>query len=123
MDRWDRCDDPGFGGLAVLAISRRPRAQLVAVAPATGGTPARHHRRVPVDPHPMYASQWLWSVAQPLLLQNWIAGWSGLLLFLPLYLSRVPREEQMMLVQFGEAYRAYMRRTGRVIPRLEGRGT
>ena len=72
--------------------------------------------------HPMYASQWLWSVAQPLLLQNWIAGWAGLLLFLPLYLSRVPHEEQMMLEQFGEAYRAYMSRTGRVVPRLEGWG-
>ena len=73
--------------------------------------------------HPMYASQWLWSVAQPLLLQNWIAGWAGLLLFLPLYILRVPREEQMMLERFGEAYRAYMGRTGRVVPRLEVWGT
>jgi protein-S-isoprenylcysteine O-methyltransferase Ste14 len=72
--------------------------------------------------HPMYASQWLWSVAQPLLLQNWIAGWAGLLLFLPLYVLRVPREEQMMLEQFGEAYRSYMDRTGRIVPRLEDWG-
>jgi protein-S-isoprenylcysteine O-methyltransferase Ste14 len=72
--------------------------------------------------HPMYASQWLWSVAQPLLLQNWIAGWVGLLLFLPLYVLRVPREEQMMLAQFGAAYRAYTSRTGRILPRLEGWG-
>lgn len=72
--------------------------------------------------HPMYASQWLWSAAQPLLLQNWIAGWAGLLLFLPLYVLRVPREEQMMLDEFGEAYRAYMDRTERVVPRLEGWG-
>jgi protein-S-isoprenylcysteine O-methyltransferase Ste14 len=41
-------------------------------------------------------------------------------LFAPLYLSRVPREEQMMLEQFGEVYRAYMRRTGRVFPRIGG---
>jgi protein-S-isoprenylcysteine O-methyltransferase Ste14 len=72
--------------------------------------------------HPMYASQGLWSVAQPLLLQNWIAGWAGPLLFLPLYLLRVPREEQMILEQFGEAYRVYMSRTGRIFPRLEGWG-
>jgi protein-S-isoprenylcysteine O-methyltransferase Ste14 len=70
--------------------------------------------------HPMYASQWVWGVAQALLLRNWISGWSGLVLFAPLYLSRVPREEQMMLEQFGEAYRAYMSRTGRVFPRLGG---
>ena len=70
--------------------------------------------------HPMYASQWLWCIGQTLLLQNWIAGWAGLVLFAPLYLLRVPREEQLMLDRFGEAYRAYMGRTGRVIPRIEG---
>jgi len=70
--------------------------------------------------HPIYASQWVWGVAQALLLRNWISGWSGLVLFAPLYLSRVPREEQMMLEQYGEAYRAYMDRTGRVFPRLGG---
>jgi protein-S-isoprenylcysteine O-methyltransferase Ste14 len=70
--------------------------------------------------HPMYASQWVWGVAQALLLRNWISGWSGLVLFAPLYLSRVPREEQMMLDQYGEAYRAYMDRTGRVFPRFGG---
>lgn len=68
--------------------------------------------------HPMYGSQWLWGTAQGLLLQNWIAGWASLVLFLPLYLSRAPREERMMLERFGEEYRAYMRRTGRVFPRL-----
>lgn len=66
--------------------------------------------------HPMYASQWLWSLAQPLLLQNWIAGLAGPLAFLPLYLLRVPREEQMLIDQFGDAYRSYMEETGRVIP-------
>jgi len=70
--------------------------------------------------HPMYASMWLWGAAQALLLQNWIAGWAGLVLFLPMYVSRVPREERMMLEQFGEAYREYTNRTGRVIPRLGG---
>jgi protein-S-isoprenylcysteine O-methyltransferase Ste14 len=68
--------------------------------------------------HPMYASQWLWGIAQTLVLQNWIAGLSGLVGFLPLYVLRVPREEQMMLERFGEAYRSYMDRTGRVIPRF-----
>jgi protein-S-isoprenylcysteine O-methyltransferase Ste14 len=70
--------------------------------------------------HPMYASQWLWSIAQILLLQNWIAGPASLVFFLPLYLGRVPQEEQMMLDHFGDAYRAYMDRTGRVIPWIKG---
>ena len=70
--------------------------------------------------HPMYASMWLWSVAQALLLQNWVAGGASLVLFLPLYLLRVPREEGMMLDEFEEEYRAYMNRTGRVVPRFGG---
>lgn len=70
--------------------------------------------------HPMYASQALWSVAQLLLLPNWIAGWAGLVTFLPLYLSRIPNEEQMMRDHFGEAYQDYCSRTGRILPRLGG---
>jgi protein-S-isoprenylcysteine O-methyltransferase Ste14 len=68
----------------------------------------------------MYASMWLWGMAQTLLLQNWIVGWAGLVVFLPMYVLRVPREEQMMVEQFGETYREYINRTGRVVPRLEG---
>ena len=68
--------------------------------------------------HPMYASEWLWGVAQALLLQNWVAGWAGLVLFTPLYVLRVPREERMMLDRCGEEYHAYMDTTGRVVPHL-----
>jgi len=32
--------------------------------------------------------------------------------------SRVPREERMMLDEFGVEYAAYMQRTGRFFPRL-----
>ena len=70
--------------------------------------------------HPMYAAHWLWGIAQALLLQNWIAGLSMLVTLAPLYFVRVPREERMMLEHFGDEYRAYMERTGRVIPRVLG---
>lgn len=68
--------------------------------------------------HPMYASQWLFGIAQALLLHNWLAGLANLVCFVPLYVLRVPREEQMMLDQFGDDYRRYMARTGAVLPRL-----
>jgi protein-S-isoprenylcysteine O-methyltransferase Ste14 len=68
--------------------------------------------------HPMYASQFLWVLAQALLLPNWLAGLGGVLGLLPLYLVRVPREERMMLDHFGDDYRAYMAQTGRVVPKL-----
>jgi protein-S-isoprenylcysteine O-methyltransferase Ste14 len=53
--------------------------------------------------HPMYASQWVWGLAQLLLIQNWIAGPGTLVAFGLLYLLRVPREEAMMLEHFGSA--------------------
>jgi protein-S-isoprenylcysteine O-methyltransferase Ste14 len=31
--------------------------------------------------------------------------------------ARVPREEQMMIEEFGEEYKAYMQRTGRFFPK------
>jgi protein-S-isoprenylcysteine O-methyltransferase Ste14 len=68
--------------------------------------------------HPMYASQWILALAQPLLLQNWIAGFINLLAFLPFYLLRVREEEKLMLEQFGEQYRSYMRTVGSVFPRF-----
>jgi protein-S-isoprenylcysteine O-methyltransferase Ste14 len=68
--------------------------------------------------HPMYASQWLWVIAQPLLLQNWIAGFLNLLIFIPFYFLRVRAEEKLMVEQFGEKYRSYMQKVGGVIPRL-----
>jgi protein-S-isoprenylcysteine O-methyltransferase Ste14 len=40
------------------------------------------------------------------------------MLYLPLYFMRVPEEERMLQSEFGEEYRAYMRRTGRVLPML-----
>ncbi|NYT01191.1 MAG: isoprenylcysteine carboxylmethyltransferase family protein [Methanosarcinales archaeon] len=73
--------------------------------------------------HPMYAAHWLWALAQPLLLWNWVAGPAFLVALLPLYLVRVSREEQMMLSRFGEQYREYMDRTGRIIPSLCSRGS
>lgn len=66
--------------------------------------------------HPMYASQWLWVIAQPLLLPNWIAGLANLIIFVPFYLLRVQAEEQMMMDTFGDTYRNYMKNTGRVLP-------
>lgn len=67
--------------------------------------------------HPMYAAHLLWAVAQPMLLHNWIAGFSFLVVALPQYLLRVEAEEEMMLDSFGEEYADYMEDTGRIFPR------
>ncbi len=67
--------------------------------------------------HPIYASLVLWASAQPLLMHNFAAGWSGAVAVALIWLIRVPREEQLMLEKFGEEYKQYMERTGRLIPR------
>ncbi|MCJ7716831.1 MAG: protein-S-isoprenylcysteine O-methyltransferase [Anaerolineales bacterium] len=68
--------------------------------------------------HPMYAAHLLWAVAQPLILTNWIVGFSFLATQILQYLLRIEAEEQMMLDQFGDQYQEYMKTTGRFLPPL-----
>jgi len=68
--------------------------------------------------HPMYASIWLFSLAQGLMLENWLAGWSAFVAFAILYFVRIPHEERMMSEFFGQQYDEYMSQTGRLLPRL-----
>ncbi|MEM8928487.1 MAG: protein-S-isoprenylcysteine O-methyltransferase [Bacteroidota bacterium] len=68
--------------------------------------------------HPMYTAIWLWVICQALLLQNYIAGLSGIITFGLLYFIRVEKEERMMEMQFGNRYKAYKQKTKRLIPNL-----
>lgn len=68
--------------------------------------------------HPMYASIWLWCLAQGLMLENWLAGWYASVAFALMYFVRTPKEETMMREFFGQPYAEYMARTGRVFPRF-----
>ncbi|MFN2480243.1 MAG: protein-S-isoprenylcysteine O-methyltransferase [Pyrinomonadaceae bacterium] len=71
--------------------------------------------------HPMYASIWLFSLAQGLLLQNWLAGWSAFVAFAIMYFVRIPQEERMMREFFGQEYSDYMLQTGRLFPRVRAK--
>jgi protein-S-isoprenylcysteine O-methyltransferase Ste14 len=68
--------------------------------------------------HPMYTAFWLWALAQSVLIPNAIAGPAGLVGFGTLYFFRVRKEESLMLATFGDEYRSYMQRTGRLVPRV-----
>lgn len=68
--------------------------------------------------HPMYSSFLLLTAAQALLIQNWIAGPIGVVTLGLLFFLRVGAEERLMLETFGDDYRAYVKRTARVIPGL-----
>ncbi|MBG88852.1 MAG: protein-S-isoprenylcysteine methyltransferase [Verrucomicrobiales bacterium] len=69
--------------------------------------------------HPMYTSIWLWAIGQGLTLENWLAGWAVVPAFALMYFLRLPREEAMMCEKFGDQYREYMKRTGRLLPKPE----
>ncbi|MFC1611409.1 protein-S-isoprenylcysteine O-methyltransferase [Myxococcota bacterium] len=66
--------------------------------------------------HPMYAAHVPWGIAQALLLPNLIAGPLALILIFAVMALRIPREERAMIEEFGDTYRRYMERTGRILP-------
>ena len=68
--------------------------------------------------HPMYTSFFVSGLGQALLLANWIAGPAALVAVTLLVVVRLPNEEAMMIGQFGDEYRDYMRRTGGIVPRF-----
>ena len=68
--------------------------------------------------HPMYSAHLIWALAQIMILHNWIAGYSFLIVQIPFYLIRIKNEEAMMIEQFGDAYKTYMEETDRLIPKL-----
>lgn len=68
--------------------------------------------------HPMYAAHLIWAVAQIMILHNWIAGFSFIVVMIPHYLLRVEKEESMMIEQFGNEYKDYMKTAGRLLPKV-----
>jgi len=67
--------------------------------------------------HPIYVSLIFWAIAQPFLLQNYLAGFGGAFAVMLIWLIRVPREEELLLERFGDEYRDYIVQTGRLLPR------
>ena len=65
--------------------------------------------------HPMYSAIVGWMISLGLVTANWIP-----LVFATLsalnFMLRIRGEEKMMLQQFGDEYREYMKRTGRLLP-------
>ncbi len=68
--------------------------------------------------HPMYAAIFLIGTGVSFLSANWLVSLSYMLPVVSMYLVRVSDEEEMMIEQFGDEYRKYMRRTGRLLPKL-----
>jgi len=100
---------------ALLAGSWTPFVEQPPAGSLVTGGPYRYVR------HPMYTSFLLYNAGLWLLTSNWLAGAPAFLAFLWMYFDRVGREEELMLTSFGDTYRAYAEKTGRVVPFI-GRG-
>ena len=68
--------------------------------------------------HPMYTHFWIWVIAQGMVLANALVLVFGIAAWALLYFLRVPEEEEMLIKEFGDEYREYMKNTGRVIPKF-----
>ena len=67
--------------------------------------------------HPFYDAVGLAILANSLTAANWFLFLTGGLAFM-LMIVRTGAEEKHLLARFGDAYRAYMERTGRFVPRI-----
>ena len=68
--------------------------------------------------HPMYLSLLIFAGGQMLALPNYVAGPAALVAMLVLIAFRLRAEERMMIEEFGDEYKAYRKRTNRLIPGL-----
>jgi protein-S-isoprenylcysteine O-methyltransferase Ste14 len=57
-----------------------------------------------------------YGISLALVTANWVFMVLAVAVIAGLF-ARVPKEEQMMIKEFGEEYRAYMQKTGRFFPK------
>ena len=69
--------------------------------------------------HPMYTQIWIWTIAQVFIVSNLYAGFSGIFAWAIVYFIRIPNEEKMMIENFGDAYKEYIKHTGKIVPKIK----
>ena len=80
-----------------------------------------HHELVTVGPyrwirHPLYTTGLALFLLLGLMAGNWFILAAAAVAFVLFRAVVIPREEQALLAKFGDRYRSYMERTGRLIP-------
>ncbi len=126
--RWSRVDLPAsvrWSG-AGLGAANLPLAFLVLRSLGKNITPTvstrENHELVTDGPyrwvrHPLYTVGASFFVSLSLLASSWFMGLVSIAALLMLLL-RLPKEEAKLIERFGDEYRGYMKRTGRLLPRL-----
>jgi protein-S-isoprenylcysteine O-methyltransferase Ste14 len=73
--------------------------------------------------HPLYTTGVTLFIALGLMQGNWFVLFMSVVVALLLRLLVIPAEEKALVAKFGDQYRAYMGRTGRLLPRVPGPGS
>jgi protein-S-isoprenylcysteine O-methyltransferase Ste14 len=68
--------------------------------------------------HPMYTFFYILVISTALISANLFVGVFGIAAWTLLYVVRINDEEAMLLEEFGDEYKEYMERTGRLLPKL-----
>ncbi len=121
LPRWLRWSGAGLGAVSLSlalwifrtigknitsTVQTREQHELI-----TGG-PYRWVR------HPLYTVGTSFFVSLSLLAANWFMGLASLSVLVML-LIRLPNEEEKLIERFGDEYRAYIERTGRLLPHIK----
>lgn len=69
--------------------------------------------------HPLYSVGTTFFASLSLLAANWFMALSSLSV-LSMLLVRLPKEEERLIERFGDEYRDYSKRAGRLLPKLKG---
>jgi protein-S-isoprenylcysteine O-methyltransferase Ste14 len=68
--------------------------------------------------HPIYFAFLLMQISVLLLTSNWFIGFCGIAIIVSVIAIRLPEEESVLIEQFGDEYRNYIRNTGSLLPKF-----
>ncbi|MGY5859382.1 MAG: protein-S-isoprenylcysteine O-methyltransferase [Candidatus Thorarchaeota archaeon] len=68
--------------------------------------------------HPMYTFFYILAISTALISANLFVGVFGIVAWTLLYVMRINDEEAMLIDEFGDEYKEYIERTGRLLPKL-----
>lgn len=69
--------------------------------------------------HPLYSVATIIFVSLGLVAANWFIIAMAVVIIIAMALVVIPKEEAQLISKFGDEYREYMKRTGRLAPRIE----
>jgi protein-S-isoprenylcysteine O-methyltransferase Ste14 len=122
LPEWVRWIGVGVGILCTLGIYWLFSSIGSGITPTSATR--KEHRLVTSGPyrwvrHPLYTVGSSLFIAFGMMADNWFIALLGILAFIAMA-ARTPKEEANLIEKFGDEYREYMKRTGRLFTRLGG---